>query len=91
MGLNESNYALARVRDVKAQYENALLRKANVVGVGVGFRPETRDLALVVNVTHKVPLSDLQPDDRIPDEIDGVPVRVRAVGWPQIFAQGDKR
>ncbi len=74
----------ARIRAVKRQHEKALLRKANVVGVGVGVREQggvrTNDLALVVMVRKKVPADQLAPADRIPSEIDGAPVDVQEVG-----------
>jgi hypothetical protein len=61
-----------------------LLRKQNVVGVGVGMRQRlgrrTKDVVLVVMVDRKVPLADLDPEDVIPEEIDGVPVDVQETG-----------
>ena len=48
---------------VKRAHEKALLAKANVVGVGVGYRmtqgQRTDTIALVVMVRHKVPASRL--------------------------------
>jgi hypothetical protein len=82
--------AIQKATDVKARYEARLLQKANVVGVGVGFRERggklTEEVALVVNVTHKLPQQQLAPQDRIPNEIEGVPVDVREIG--QIRALG---
>lgn len=75
---------MIRVRAVKAAYEKELLRKANVVGVGIGLRRQggqpTGELSIVVSVTHKVPLEELDPQDVIPRELEGVPVDVQAVG-----------
>jgi len=75
---------LARVRAVKTAYEKDLLRKANVVGVGIGWRHRrgkpTDELAIIVSVTHKVPREQLDPEDVIPSELEGVPVDVQAVG-----------
>ena len=69
---------------VKAAYEASLMRKANVVGVGIGLRQHKEEPVsepvIVVSVTHKVPLSQLAPDDVIPRELEGVPVDVQAVG-----------
>lgn len=77
----------ARIRAVKKRHESMLLRKANVVGVGIGLRhcqgEPTGEPVLVVNVTHKVPLAELAPKDRIPRELDGIPVDVQAVGRPR--------
>jgi hypothetical protein len=75
---------LDRLRAVKAAHEAALMRKANVVGVGIGLRQRQGEPAgepvIVVSVTHKVPLRQLAPDDVIPRELEGVPVDVQAVG-----------
>jgi len=75
---------LDRLRAVKAAYEIDLMRKANVVGVGIGFRQcggeTTDDPAIIVSVTHKVSRSQLNPDDVVPSELEGVPVDVQAVG-----------
>ena len=76
--------ALARVRAVKAIHEAALLRKANVVGVGIGLRHRcgysTDELAIVVSVTKKVPREHLDPNDLVPHELEGIPVDVQEVG-----------
>jgi hypothetical protein len=73
-----------RLRAVKAAYEADLMRKANVVGVGIGFRQRqgkpTGEPAIVVSVTHKVPSYQLDSSDIIPSELEGVPVDVQAVG-----------
>ena len=72
------------VKAVKRAHENELLSKANVVGVGIGFRQisgtTTSDLALVVMVSSKLPPAQLSEEDRIPSWIDGVPVDVQEVG-----------
>jgi hypothetical protein len=69
---------------VKRAHENELMRKANVVGVGVGVRQRnstlTQDLAIVVFVRRKVPQDQLAPGDVIPAVIEGVPVDVQEVG-----------
>ena len=78
------NETLERLRMVKAAHEASLMRRANVVGVGIGFREQegqrTDELAIVVSVVQKVPPSHLAPEDVIPPELDGVPVDVQAVG-----------
>jgi hypothetical protein len=80
--VNES--AILRAMEVKARYEVSLLKKANVVGVGVGFRQVggelTYEVALVVSVTRKLPATQLPPQDVIPDRIEGIPVDVRETG-----------
>lgn len=75
---------LDHLRDVKARYEAQLLHKANVVGVGIGLLTCEDSPGgipcIVVNVTHKVPLEALARKDRIPKEIEGIPVSVQAIG-----------
>jgi hypothetical protein len=72
------------VKAVKRAHENELLSKANVVGVGIGFRQiggaATSDLALVVMVSNKLPPAQLSKEDLIPAWIDGVPVDIQEVG-----------
>ena len=78
------NEELERLRAIRAAHEADLMRKANVVGVGIGLRQcegkPTKELAIVISVTQKVPLSRLDPSDVIPRELEGVPVDVQAVG-----------
>ncbi len=80
--MNES--AILRAIEVKSRYEASLLKKANVVSVGVGFRQQggevTYEVALVVSVTRKLPPAQLSPQDIIPDKIEGIPVDVRETG-----------
>ncbi len=79
-----SKEQMKRLRRVKTKHEGRLMRKANVVGVGIGFRRRrgrlTDEPAIVVSVTHKVPRSKLKAKDIVPHELDGVPVDIEAVG-----------
>lgn len=76
--------ATEKAQAVRRAHWEELLRKANVVGVGVGFRQRrgepTEEVALVVMVSRKVPWAQLAPDDKVPSEIDGVPVDIQEVG-----------
>jgi hypothetical protein len=76
--------AVARAQSVKVKYEKELMRKRNVVGVGVGFQEHagqtTDNVCVVVSVREKVPLDQLAPQDVIPTELDGVLVDVKATG-----------
>jgi len=73
-----------RALRVKQAHQEELLGKANVLGVGVGLRQRGgllgEQVALVVLVRRKLPVSELAADDVIPGEIDGVPVDVQEVG-----------
>ena len=75
---------MSRIQAVKAKYERRLLRKKNVVGVGIGLRQRagalTDEMVLTVMVREKQAQSALRPRDMIPSELDGVPVDVQEVG-----------
>lgn len=79
-----SEEQLEHLRRVKTRHESELMRKANVIGVGIGFRRRggepTEEPAIVVSVTHKVPRSLLDPRDVVPNQLEDVPVDVEAVG-----------
>ncbi|MEV0227547.1 hypothetical protein [Streptomyces sp. NPDC050704] len=53
---------------------------ANVTGVGTGRDEDSGEDVIVVFVTHKVPHDRLRPEDVVPDELEGVPVRVLPMG-----------
>jgi hypothetical protein len=84
-----SDIAMKRVLTVKARYEAKLLRKANVLSVGVGYRERrgglTDEVVLVVNVSRKLPRNQLPPEDIIPSTIEDVPVDVRETGILRAF------
>jgi hypothetical protein len=73
-----------RVKVVKDTYQDMLMAKANVVGVGIGFAQRslqvTNELALIVMVNRKLPPDRLEPQDVIPTELDGVAVDVQQTG-----------
>jgi hypothetical protein len=80
---------LEHVKAVRAAHEADLMKKANVVGVGVGLRRRrgqlTDEPAIVVSVTEKLPPSRLASEDIVPRELEGVPVDVQAVGELRAF------
>lgn len=73
-----------KIKQVKDQYTDELMQKANVIGVGIGFAIQggsrTDQLAIVVMVKQKLPRTKLKEKDVIPREIEGVPVDVQSVG-----------
>jgi hypothetical protein len=85
----DAQSSIDAIRAVKQTYESQLMAMANVVGVGIGFRTyqgvRTQDPALVVMVSRKIAPELLSPEERIPAELDGVPVDVQEVG--QIYSQ----
>ena len=78
------NLEMSQIQAVKAKYEEELLRKKNVVGLGIGLREKdgklTDQMVLTVMVHRKQPRSRLRTRDEIPSELDGVPVDVKEVG-----------
>ncbi|MYT71055.1 MULTISPECIES: hypothetical protein [unclassified Streptomyces] len=56
------------------------MKLANVTGVGIGRDERSGADVIVVFVTRKVPRDRLPADDVVPQELDGVPVRVLAIG-----------
>lgn len=76
--------AIEQILAVKNKTQAGLMKKKNVIGVGIGFK-ETKNqasgtLSLVILVTRKMDFSKLEAPDLIPAEIDGVPTDVKAVG-----------
>jgi hypothetical protein len=82
--MSDADERTRRAVRVKQDHEPELLAKANVLGVGVGLRQRAgigeTEVAVVVLVRRKLPASQLSPEDRIPAQIDGVPVDVQEVG-----------
>ena len=81
---NLSADATAKAQQVRQAYQDWLMSKANVVGVGIGYRQRqgerTDEIALIVMVSQKIPRAQLDAEDIIPSEIDGVPVDIKEVG-----------
>lgn len=79
-----SQDAMERALNVKRRHEAELMRKPNVVAMGVGFLTRggqrTNEIGLIVSVKKKVPPAELSPDDRIPASLEGVPVDVVETG-----------
>ena len=82
--MQDQGSSTENIRQVRRRYQDELMAKANVVGVGIGFRQRggerTREPALVVLVRQKLPIDQLALEDRIPTFLDGVPVDVQEVG-----------
>jgi hypothetical protein len=87
---DEQAAAVSRARIVLERHHERLLSLPNVVGVGVGLRQKdgqwTSQVALVVMVSRKLPLEALSVQQRIPAEIENVPVDVQETG--DMFAPG---
>lgn len=79
--VDERAQARARIRSVKQAAEADLLARKNVIGVDIADKEtggeNTGQLAIVVFVEDKQPLSTLSEADRVPPEINGVPTDVQ--------------
>ena len=77
------------IRQVRRRYQDELMAKANVVGIGIGFRQRggerTSEPALVVMVRRKLPPDQIAPQDMIPTSLEGIPVDVQEVGDLRAF------
>lgn len=82
--MDEQQRIIQRIQVIKEAHEAELMAKANVVGVGIGFRQNkrrhTKDVVMVVMVEKKVARDQLAPEDIIPGLIEGVPVDVQESG-----------
>ncbi|MGY0023128.1 hypothetical protein [Streptomyces sp. cg35] len=78
-------------RQARTLHESRLLKLANVTGVGTGRDEHSGADVIVVFVTRKVPRDRLGAEDVVPEELDGVPVRVLAIGEVQAHGnEGDE-
>lgn len=80
--------SLAHLQAIKAKYEAELLKKANVVAVGIGIpirdgRPVGKP-CIIVSVTHKVAAMELAAEDLLPQELEKVRVWVEEIGLPHV-------
>lgn len=78
--MTDVKQALDQAQAVKQKHERILLNKKNVVAVGVGFKNQTEQVAIVVNVQQKVAQEVLDPNDLLPTQLDGIPIDVIEVG-----------
>lgn len=78
-----------RLTDVQAKYSDALMTKANVIGVGLGYAQVDGELtdipAIVVLVEVKVPVNVLQAEDVVPRELEEMRVDVQETGALNAF------
>jgi hypothetical protein len=66
--------------EIKSKYQNELLGKENVVGVGVGKKKETGEFCIKVYVEVRKPETQLNPKDIIPKHLDGIKTDVVEIG-----------
>ena len=79
-----SEQAVQHALEVKRRHENDLLRKPNVVAVGVGLRTRrgqsTSEVCIIVSVTRKIPAADLKRSEVLPKTLEDVPIDVVETG-----------
>lgn len=66
------------ITDIKTRHEEWLLSLPNVTGVGIGERAGRP--VIKVFVTHKLPSSELAPDELIPPGLEGHEIDVEEIG-----------
>lgn len=66
------------IEDARKKHEDQLMQLPNVTGVGIG-ESEGKEV-IKVFVTHKVPESDLQPQEIIPKTLGGWETDVEEIG-----------
>ena len=66
------------IMDVKQKHEDALLSLPNVNGVAIGTKAGKQ--VIKVFVTHKVPLSSLQPSEIIPKNLEMFETDIEEIG-----------
>ncbi|MEU3735566.1 MULTISPECIES: hypothetical protein [unclassified Streptomyces] len=67
-------------QQARSLHEDRLMKLANVTGVGTGRDENSGTDVIVVFVTRKVPRDRLRDEDVVPAVLEGVPVRVLAIG-----------
>jgi hypothetical protein len=84
-----------RILHIKKAQEHKLLKKKNVIGVGIGKKivggKQTDQECITVMVSQKVPLQGLSQEDLVPREIEGVVTDVVDVGIVRALAERTDR
>lgn len=85
-----------KVRSVLSRHRNKLLSMKNVIGVGIGYKEamaastgEAPKLGVVVFVKHKLPESELEVQNIVPKDLDGVVTDVIEVGDLRLLSRTD--
>ncbi len=76
-----------RIRSIKENVQDALLRIPGVHGVGIGHKTTkgeyTNELSIKVYVLKKKPLPDVDPGEVVPPQIEGIKTDVVETGPPE--------
>ena len=72
------------IQRIKERYEEELLHNPNVVGVGIGTKIvkgiSTQRQCIKIYVRKKIPISKLQKNKPIPQELNGIETDTEEVG-----------
>jgi hypothetical protein len=75
----------AEISFVRGKHQLSMLKRDNVVGVGVGYKvhrgKQTEELCLLVLVSEKLPVEAVDPKSLVPKSIEGVNTDVIEVGF----------
>ena len=66
------------IEAVRQKYTDQLMQLPNVIGVGTGEKAGKE--VIKVFVTHKVPVSALQPQEVVPQTLEGQEIDVEEIG-----------
>ncbi len=66
------------IEGVRQKYTDQLMQLPNVIGVGTGEKAGKE--VIKVFVTHKVPVSALQPEEVVPQTLEGQEIDVEEIG-----------
>lgn len=66
------------IEAVRQKYSDQLMQLPNVIGVGTGEKAGKE--VIKVFVTHKVPVSALQPQEVVPQTLEGQEIDVEEIG-----------
>jgi hypothetical protein len=66
-------------------FQNSLLAKPNVVGVGVGLKNQSGEPSVVILVQQKLPIAALSAAEVVPKQLDGVRTDVLEIGYPRAY------
>ncbi len=76
------------------RYASTMFKKANVVGVGLGYRAkgdqQTREQAMLVFVSKKMPREELQSGDLVPRSVRGSIVDVVEIGEVKLLSENEE-
>lgn len=73
-----------KAKKVKEKYEDILMQKRNVVGIGIGREEKKAGLSekycIKVYISEKIPQNKRKQENEIPDEIEGIKTIIIEVG-----------